>query len=123
MILKLEPFERLTASRTDDSQGGRHAAWSVSGTFEGCAVIGQTARAHAKDTTKQHANMELAEPTYTIFTKRGTLLPFHAVVRRVKDGRVFRITGDGADAMTPKSSRLDLRMHAAEEWRLPHDQV
>lgn len=121
MILKLEPFERLTASRSGDNQGGRHAAWSVSGTFEGCAVTGT--RAHAKDTTTQHANMELAEPTYTLFTKRSTLLPFHAVVRRVKDGRVFRITGDGADAMTPNSSRLDLRMHAAEEWRLPNDQV
>lgn len=113
-----EPFEILSAARTDDHQGGRHAAWTVSDTFDGVAVLQQSAHGAAVDQTVQHANAHMAEPKYTVLTRRSVLLPFHTVIRRVSDSRIFRITSDGTDAQTPKGAFLDLRMFAAEQWRL-----
>lgn len=113
-----EPFDILTPAGTDDRIGGRSCTFTVSGSFQGIAVITQTAHAFAKDQTVQHANAQSAEPAYTLLTKRAVLLPFHTVIRRTSDGRIFRITSDADDARTPKGSRLDLRMHACEEWKL-----
>ena len=113
-----ESFDILTPAETDDGIGGRSAVFNVSGGFQGVAVIAQTAHAAAKDQTVQHANAQSAEPAYTLLTKRAVLLPFHTVIRRTSDGRIFRTLSDPDDAKTPKGSHLDLRMHACEEWSL-----
>lgn len=113
-----EPFEILACTKTDDGIGGGSCTWTVSGSFDGTAVIAQTAHAAAKDQTVQHANAQSAEPKYTLLTRRAVLLPFHTVIRRISDGRIFRTLSDPDDAKTPKGSHLDLRMHAAEEWKL-----
>ena len=113
-----EHFDILTPAETDDGIGGRSAAFTVTGGFQGVAVIAQTAHAFAKDQTVQHAQAQSAEPAYTLLTRRAVLLPFHTVIRRTSEGRIFRITSDADDAKTPKGSHLDLRMHACEEWSL-----
>ena len=117
--LNFEPFNILIASQTDDNQGGQRNTWTVGEGFSGVAVSALSAHANAKDQTAKHAGAPAADPEYTLLTKRATLLPFHAVVRRAGDGMIFRITSDAKDAKTPKGSLLDLRMHAAEKWRLP----
>ena len=117
--LNFEPFNILTAVQTDDNQGGRRNAWTAGEEFYGVAVSALSAHSNAKDQTAKHAQAPAADPEYTLLTKRSTLLPFHAVVRRAGDGMIFRITSDANDAKTPKGSLLDLRMHAAEKWRLP----
>lgn len=117
--LNFEPFNILTATRTDDNQGGGYNTWTVGEGFAGVAVSALSAHANAKDQTAKHAGAPAADPEYTLLTKRATLLPFHAVVRRAGDGMIFRITSDAKDAKTPKGSLLDLRMHAAEKWLLP----
>lgn len=114
-----EPFDLLTSTRTDDGQGGGLNTWTVGEGFLGVAVSALSAHANAKDQTAKHAGAPAADPEYTLLTKRATLLPFHAVVRRAGDGMIFRITSDAKDAKTPKGSLLDLRMHAAEKWRFP----
>lgn len=117
--LNFEPFELLTATRTDDGQSGGHNTWTVSGNFDGVAVSAISTHANPKEQTAKHAAAATADPAYTILTKRAVLLPFHAVARCVGDGMIFQITSDAKDAKTPKGSRLDLRMHAAVKWRLP----
>ena len=117
--LNFEPFDLLTATRTDDSQGGGLNTWSVGGTFDGVAVSATSTHANPKEQTAKHAEAATADPAYTILTKRAVLLPFHAVVRRAGDGMIFRVMSDAKDAKTPKGSRLDLRILAAEKWRLP----
>ena len=119
MRLKFESFERLTNTRTPDGRGGFHSAWSVSGTFDGLAVIAESRGAAAKNTAANLADAPQAKPIYSLLTPRAVLLPFHAVVRRVRDGKVLQITGDAADFETPTGSRLDLRAHPAEQYRLP----
>lgn len=55
---------------------------------------------------------------YTITTSRGTVLKYHNVIKRLSDGKIFRVTSDGDDKFTPASAALDMRQVTAEEWRL-----
>lgn len=121
MVLEknFEPFERLTAKRTQDSRGGFHTEWSVSGGFSGVAVIGQALHDRARQTSVNAAQEEIPKPMYSVLTRKAVTLPFHAVIRRQRDGKCFRILSEAFDFETPKGGRLDLRAHAAEEFRLP----
>jgi hypothetical protein len=41
---------------------------------------------------------------------------------RKRDGKIFRVTSDGDDKATPKSTVLDMRQVTAEEWSLDNGQ-
>ena len=56
---------------------------------------------------------------YTITTNKSLNLQYHTVLKRSRDGKIFRITSDGDDNYTPASSSLDIRQVEAEEWELP----
>lgn len=58
---------------------------------------------------------------YNIYTGREINLQYHDVLRRLSDGKLFRVTSDGDDKKTPKSAGLNLRMVSAEEWVLPNE--
>ena len=46
------------------------------------------------------------------------VLNYHDVFRRVRDGKIFRVTTDGDDKATPASAALDMRVVNAEEWEV-----
>lgn len=56
---------------------------------------------------------------YTLTTRKTVNLQYHDVVKRDRDGKIFRITSDGDDNYTPSSSSLNMRQVEAEEWSLP----
>lgn len=114
-----ESFEILTNTRTPDGRSGYASEWSVSGTFSGIAVLGQTMHDRARETGVTAAQHDISKPCYSLLTSRAVTLPFHAVVRRTRDGKCFQVTSGAFDAGTPNGAKLDLRMHAAEEYRLP----
>lgn len=53
---------------------------------------------------------------YTVTTGRSFTLEYHDVFKRVRDGKIFRVTSDGDDKFTPASAALDMRQVTAEEW-------
>lgn len=55
---------------------------------------------------------------YTVITPRNINLQFHDVFKRIRDGKIFRVTSDGDDSETPKSASLDMRSVSAEEYKL-----
>ena len=55
---------------------------------------------------------------YTITTKRNINLQYHDIIKRLSDNKIFRVTSDGDDKLTPQSSTLDMRQVSAEEWKL-----
>lgn len=112
-------FTRLLPIRASDRRGGSVTEWRIAETVDAVAVSAQSPHGHASKTVTAHADAPDAKSEYTVFTRRAVSLPFHAVLRREKDGRIFRILSDPADTETPAGARLDLRMYAAEEWRLP----
>lgn len=113
-----EPFYMMIPHSTADGTGGRTTTWTEGSTFYGCAVISMTAKEAPRDKTTQNAQKPDTKSIYTLFT-RGICLPFHTVCKRARDGRFFRVVSDSADMDAPKGARLDLRMHAAEEYTLP----
>ena len=58
---------------------------------------------------------------YTITTGRGINLQYHDVLKRVRDGKIFRVTSDGDDKYTPNSATLDMRQVSAESYELPQN--
>ena len=55
---------------------------------------------------------------YTVTTSRNILLEFYTVFKRKRDGKLFRVTSDGNDNLTPKSAGLDMRQVSAEKVEL-----
>ena len=56
---------------------------------------------------------------YTITAPLNAKLEYHDVIRRLRDGKIFRITSDGDDVQTPKSATFQFLQVEAEEWELP----
>lgn len=56
---------------------------------------------------------------YTIITSKAITLGFNDVIKRISDGKIFRVTSKGNDSKTPKSANLDMRTVSAEEWEIP----
>lgn len=65
------------------------------------------------------ASQEGVNNRYTLSTKKSINLQFHDVVKRKRDGKIFRVTSDGDDNATPAVAALDLRQVEAEQWSLP----
>lgn len=70
----------------------------------------------------RRADKEGVTSLYTVTTPRNIILEFYMIFRRVRDGKIFRVTSDGDDKMTPKSTVLDMRQVTAEEWSLDSGQ-
>ena len=72
------------------------------------------------DTSIEARTAEKAGVTslYTVTTAKAMNLQYHDVFRRARDNKVFRVTSDGDDKITPDSATLDMRQVSAEEWSL-----
>lgn len=53
---------------------------------------------------------------YTVTTEKSFTLEYHDVFKRVRDGKIFRVTSDGDDKYTPASAALNMRQVTAEEY-------
>lgn len=115
----VEPFDILTGTKTPDGRSGMRTVWSVTGSFSGVAVVGQALHDRARQNSVNAAQEEIPKPLFSVLTRKAVTLQFHAVIRRQRDGKCFRITSEAFDFEVPKGGRLDLRAHAAEEFRLP----
>ena len=62
------------------------------------------------------ASVQGVKDLYTITTRRNVVLQYHDVIRRLKDGKVLRVTTDGKDKETPPGAGLDMRVVNAEEF-------
>ena len=53
---------------------------------------------------------------YTVTTDKNMVLLYHDLFKRVRDGKIFRVTSDGDDKFTPKSAGINMRQVTAEEF-------
>ena len=108
----MESCTRLNQVTADDGVGGYSSTWADGDKF--LAAFAFSSSLEAK--TAQKAGVT---SLYTITTRRAFTLMFHDVIRRERDGKIFRITSDGDDQYTPVSAGLDMRNVSAEEWTIP----
>lgn len=97
-----------------DGMGGYIIEWQDGAQIE-CAIRFDNSM-QAKIAEKQGVTS-----LYTIVTKKNINLQYHDVLRREKDGKIFRVTSDGDDNKTPPSASLNMREVSAEQWVLPND--
>lgn len=110
----LNDFVFMVKSLGPDGVGGQKKVWTEGATF--------TANVSKVTTSPMEvAEAQGAKATYRVTTPKTLVLDFHDVIKRKKDGKVFRITSDGDDMATPDSSTLDMRIVNAEEWEIPNN--
>ena len=111
-----EPCVLLNRTIVEDGYGGYEQRWVDGITFD-------AAISYDSSTQGLMAQAQGVTALYTVVTKRALNLQYHDAFRRVKDGKIFRVTTDGDDNLTPSTSALDMRSVRAEEWQLPSEAV
>lgn len=111
----MEECVMLNRVTVPDGYGGRIDTWAESDfTFDAAIVFDTSIEA-------RRAEAEGVRSLYTVTTDRGIVLEYHEAFKRVRDGKIFRVTSDGDDKYTPKSATLNMRQVTAEEWSIPQN--
>jgi hypothetical protein len=110
----MEPCILMTETQTEDGEGGYRTEWTERTEIQAAIV---------KDTsmTARVAEKEGVTSTFTVTTPRNTVLVFHDVIKRVSDGRYFRVTSD-RDVTSPNVSSIGIAQVSAEKWELTDDE-
>lgn len=108
----METYIILNKSQVDDGYGGVVTTWT-----EGARI--KCAEQFNNSIEAKVADAQGVSSVYTLTTQKDINLQYHDVLRRVRDGKIFRITSDGDDLYTPDSAGLNMRNVSAEEFVLP----
>lgn len=111
----MEDFIIMDRRSFNDSYGSVGYRWEEGATIQASASKNESIEARV-------ALKNDVRDIYTVVTSKNITLSYHDVIKRVEDGKIFRITGDAQDNETPKSSAIDARRAPAEEWEIPHDE-
>lgn len=104
----------LDKRTSSDGYGGYITSWVEGAGFQAAAVLDSSMEARI-------AEKQGVTALYTITTAKSINLQYHDVFKRLRDGKIFRVTSDGDDKHTPNSASLNMRQVSAEEWELPSD--
>ena len=101
----------MEKTRQPDGEGGFITSWIDGVSFDAAITF---------DTSMESRIAERQGVTsrYTITTGKNAKLEYHDVIRRLSDGKVFRITSDGDDVQTPNRATFQFLQVTAEEWVL-----
>lgn len=117
MSLLSEAMEKcimLNKNSQPDGYGGRIDTWIESDFNFDAAIVFDTS------IEARRAEAEGVRSLYTITTEKTITLEYHEVFKRIRDGKIFRVTSDGDDKYTPSSAGLNMKQVTAEEWTLPN---
>ena len=97
--------------RQPDGEGGFITNWTDGVSFEAAITF---------DTSMESRIAERQGVTsrYTITTNKNAKLEYHDIIRRLNDGKIFRITSDGDDVQTPDRATFQFLQVTAEEYVL-----
>ena len=101
----------MNKAKVADGQGGFSVEWTEGAEIK-CAIVNDTSL------SARIAEKEGVTSTYTITTSKDTVLEYHDVIKRKRDGKIFRVTSDAGDKTSPNVSTLDMTQVTAEKWEL-----
>lgn len=107
----LESCVMMDKRTEPDGYGGYTTAYTEGAEFKAAIVFDASMEART-------ANKQGVTSLYTVTTTRALTLEYHDVFKRIRDGKVFRVTSDGDDKFTPQSTPLDMRQVTAETYIL-----
>lgn len=114
MSLLDEAFESFTIMdkvTSDDGYGGVVTEWAEGATISGAIVYDSSA-------IMKVAQAAGSTAAYTLTVKKNVDLDFYTVVKRMSDGRIFRVLANSDDKKTPDSAHLNMRQYPVEDWAL-----
>lgn len=117
MSLLKEAYEEaimIDKTTVPDGYGGYEVVWKDGAKIKAAFTLDSSMQARI-------AEKEGVTALYTITTNRDVNLQYHDVLRRSRDNKIFRVTSDGDDKLTPPSATLDMRQVSAEEWELSNN--
>lgn len=103
------PCVLMERVRTSDGEGGWTTAWSEGVGFNAAIVLDSSINAKI-------AESQGVTGIYTITTDPNAELAFHDVVKRIKDGKTFRVTK--INDSPPNVATFDFNQYQAEAWEL-----
>lgn len=109
----MEQCVMYNKTSSPDGYGGRQDTWQESTVKFPAAIVFSTS------IEARRAEAEGVKSLYTVTVGREMMLEYHDVFKRLRDGKIFRVTSDGDDSFTPASSSLNMRQVTAEEWSIP----
>lgn len=109
-----EPFVIQDRTTSDDGYGGIEVSWKDGATIQGAMVYDSSLQAKIAQSMGVTA-------VYTFTVKKSVTLNYHSVLKRKKDGKIFRITDNSDDKTTPDAASLNMRQYSAEEWELTNN--
>lgn len=106
-----EDVVMLEKTRISDGEGGFITEWTEGVQFQAAITFDNSIQGRI-------AEKQGVTSRYTITTNKSAKLEFHDVIRRLSDGKIFRITSDGDDVQTPKSASFQFLQVTAEEYNI-----
>lgn len=107
-----EPFVLVVPAASPDGEGAQDTGWTDGPEFSACAVFNTSVE-------KRTGAAAGVSSTYTVTVPKTVSLSYHDLIRRLSDGKVFRITSDGDDVVTPPMATFSFIEVKAEEWEIP----
>ena len=105
----MEDVVMLEKRRMPDGEGGFTTEWADGVQFKAAISF---------DSSMEARTAEKAGVTslYTVTVPTNAKLEYHDCIKRLRDGKVFRITSDGDDKITPPSASFQFIQVTAEEY-------
>lgn len=115
MSLLFDAMEKcvfVNKKRVNDPEGGYITTWEDGAEFDAAITFNNSLQAK----TAEKAGVS---SLYTVTFNLGTTLEYHDVIKRLRDGKVLRVTSDGDDVVSPKAATFKVAQVSAEEYTLP----
>lgn len=94
-----------------DGEGGTLTNWIEGAAFNAAITFDNSIEAKA-------AAVQGVTSLYTVTVPKRVKLEYHDVFKRLSDGKIFRVTSDGDDKITPERASFQFAQVSAEEYVL-----
>lgn len=107
----MTPCVLIEKIRQSDGEGGFVTLWREGPGFDAAIVRDQTMQARI-------AEHDGVKSIFTVTTDKTVKLDYHDVFKRLKDGKIFRVTSDKDDVESPDRATHSMHQVTAEKWEL-----
>ena len=107
----MTPCVMIDRTILPDGEGGTVTNWIEGAAFNAAITFDNSIEAKA-------AAVQGVTSLYTVTVPKRVKLEYHDVFKRLSDGKIFRVTSDGDDKITPERASFQFAQVSAEEWAL-----
>ena len=107
----MTPCVMVGRTTQPDGEGGTLTNWIEGAEFNAAITFDNSIEAKA-------AAVQGVTSLYTVTVPKRVKLEYHDVFKRLSDGKIFRVTTDGDDKITPERASFQFAQVSAEEYVL-----